>query len=174
MSELIRLDRKLYHSNDLAVVWRISNKNTLYTAISRYVHKGILIPVYKGLYSTVPLSSLSPLELGVAIVHKYTYLSTESVLVQGGVIYQATQGHTFVSSVSKKITIEKIPFIYRKLKDEFLNNPSGITNQNGIFVASVERATADMLYFNPKYHFDVPDNIDWEKVEKIRKEVGYF
>lgn len=174
ISELIKLDRKLYHTNDLAILWGISNKNTLYTAIKRYVQKGILTPIFKGLYSTVPLSQLDPLELGVAVVHKYTYLSTESVLSQAGIIYQTIHKYTFVSSVSKKITAGGISFIYRKLKDEYLNNPSGIANQNGIFISSVERAVADILYFDPNYHFDVPDNIDWKKVNDIQKEVNYL
>ena len=173
LSGLIRLDRKLCHTNDLAILWGISNKNTLYTATKRYVHSGVLIPVYKGLYSTVPLSQLDPQELGVAVVHKYAYLSTESVLAQAGIIYQATYGNTFVSSVSKKLNIGAMRFTYRKLKDEYLNNPSGILSQNGVFTASPERAAADMLYFNPAYHFDVPDNIDWAKVSVIQKEVGY-
>jgi len=174
ISELIRLDRHLYHSNDLAILWGISSKNTLYTAVKRYVLKGVLIPVYKGLYSTIPLSQLDPLELGVAVVHKYAYLSTESVLAQAGVIYQAIHKYTFISSVSKKITIGDKSFIYRKLKDEYLNNPAGIDNQNGIFTASVERAAADMLYFDKNYHFDVPENIDWKKMNDIQKEVNYL
>ncbi len=82
INELIKLDRRLYHTNDLAILWGVSNKNTLYTTIKRYVQKEILIPVYKGLCSTIPLSQLNPLEMGVAIVHKYAYLSTESVLAQ--------------------------------------------------------------------------------------------
>ncbi len=174
ISELIRLDRHLYHSNDLAILWGISSKNTLYTAVKRYVLKGVLIPVYKGLYSTIPLSQLDPLELGVAVVHKYAYLSTESVLAQAGVIYQAIHKYTFISSVSKKITIGDKSFIYRRLKDEYLNNPAGIDNQNGIFTASVERAAADMLYFDKNYHFDVPENIDWKKMNDIQKEVNYL
>jgi predicted transcriptional regulator of viral defense system len=174
INELIKLDRKLYHSNDLAILWGISSKNTLYTAIKRYVQKGVLIPVYKGLYSTIPISQLNPLELGVAIVHKYTYLSTESVLAQAGIISQNPYGYTFVSSLSKKVTTSGISFLYRKIKDEYLNNPSGLTNQNGLFVASTERAVADMLYFNPRYNLDIPGSVDWEKVKTIQKEVGYL
>jgi len=174
ISELVRLDRKLVHSNDLAVLWGISSKNTLYTAIKRYVKRGILIPIYNGLYSTVPILQLDPRELGVAIIHKFAYLSTESVLVQDGIIYQGTYGNTFVTSVSEKITIGEISFIYRKMKDQYLNNRSGLTEVSNIFVASTERAVADMLYFNPSYHFDVPDNIDWEKVNTIQREVGYL
>jgi hypothetical protein len=171
--ELIQLDRKIFHTGDLAVLWDIYSKNTLYTTIKRYVKKGILIPVYKGLYSTVPLSRLDPLELGKAIIHRFTYLSTESVLSQAGIIFQATYAYTFVSDLPKKITVDSMSFLFRKLKPEYLHNPLGILNQNGIFMASPERAVADMLYFNPRYHFDAADIIDFEKVKLIQKEVGY-
>lgn len=173
LDELIKLNRKLYHSNDLAILWGLANKNTLYTAIKRYVAKGVLIPVYKGLYATIPLAQLDPLELGVAVIHKFAYLSTESVLAQAGTISQTTYGLTFVSSVSRSLTVGNVTFRYRKLKDEYLNNPAGLTHQNGIFVAIPERAAADMLYFNPRYHFDVPDSLDWDRLNAIRKEVGY-
>lgn len=173
MSELIRLDRKIYHTGDLAVLWNISPKNTLYTTIKRYVQKGVLTPIYKGLYSTVPLHQLNPLELGKAIIHRYTYLSTESVLAQAGVIAQATYRYTFVSDLSKKVTVGSMSFLFRQLKDEYLYNPTGIINQNGFFSATTERAVADMLYFNPQYHFDVPESVDFKKVRLIQKEVGY-
>ena len=174
ISELIKLDRKLYHSNDLAILWDINNKNTLYTTIKRYVQKGVLIPVYKGLYSTVPLVSLNPLELGKAIIHRYTYLTTESVLSQAGIISQRVYDYTFASDQSKRISVGQWSFRFRKLKDDYLLNPTGIIPQNGVFVATVERAVADMLYFSPKYHFDVPGSIDFEKVKSIQKEIGYL
>jgi len=173
INELIKQDRKIYHSNDLAILWGISNKNTLYTTIKRYVKKGILIPIYKGLYSTVPLQQLDPLELGKAIIHRYTYLSTESVLTQAGIILQATYAYTFVSSLSKRVTVGSMSFLFRQLKDEYLFHPGGIENQNGIFVASTERAVADLLYYNPSYHFDIPENIDFEKVKLLQQEIGY-
>jgi predicted transcriptional regulator of viral defense system len=173
INELIKLDRKIYHTNDLALLWNITNKNTLYTTIKRDVQKGVLLPIYKGLYSTVPLSQLDPLELGKAIIHRYTYLSTESVLARAGVIAQAIYVFTFVSDRPKKATVESMSFLFRQLKDKYLNNPTGVINQNGVFIATTERAMADMLYFNPKYHFDVPESIDFKKVKFIQKEVGY-
>ncbi len=173
LNELIKSDRTVYHSNDLAILWNISNKNTLYTTIKRYVQKGVLIPIYKGLYSTVPVSELDPLKLGRAIIHRYTYLTTESVLAQVGIISQATYAYTFVSSISKKVTVRDISFRFRKLKDEYLYNPTGIVKRDGNFVATTERAVADMLYYNPKYHFDFSESIDFEKVKRIQKEIGY-
>ena len=152
INELLKLDRKIYHTNDLAIIWGITNKNTLYTTIKRYIQKGVLIPIYKGLYSTIPLSQLNPLELGKSIIHRYTYLSTESVLVQAGVIFQAIYSYTFVTDRTQTVSVGPVSFLFRKLKDEYLHNPAGITIQNGVFVAATERAAADLLYFNPKYH----------------------
>jgi len=173
ISELIRLDRKVFHTNDLAVLWGIANRHNLYMTITRYIDKGVLFPVYKGLYSTVPVSSLDPLELGAAIIHRYTYLTTESVLAQAGVITQRVYDYTFVADRSRRISVGQCSFRFRKLKDDFLYHPAGIVNRNGVFVASTERAAADMLYFNPKYHFDVPESIDFNKVRSIQKEIDY-
>jgi hypothetical protein len=173
ISDLIKLDRKLFHTNDLAVLWGISNRHNLYVTISRYIDKGILFPIYKGLYSTVPVEALNPLEVGKAVIHRYTYLTTESVLSQAGVISQVVYDYTFVADVSKRVSVGKWSFRFRKLKDKYLYNPVGILDQSRVFVATTERAAADMLYFNPKYHFDVPESIDFEKLRIIQNEVGY-
>ncbi len=174
INELIKSDRNIYHTNDLAILWDISNKNTLYTIIKRYVQKGVFIPIYKGLYSTVPVSELDPLELGRAVIHRYAYLTTESVLAQEGIITQATYAYTFASSLSRKATFWDFSFVFRKLKDEYLYNPTGIVKKDGNFVATLERAVADMLYFNPKYHFDFFESIDFVKVKHLQKEIGYL
>jgi hypothetical protein len=167
------LDRKLFHSNDLALLWGITNRNTLYTSIKRYVQKGILIPIFKGLYSTMPLEQLDPIDLGQAIIHRYAYLSTESVLAEAGAITQITYSYTFVSDQSKRLSIGPWSFLVRQMKDESLHNPTGVQMRDSTFVATVERAAADMLYFNPRYHFDVRERIDFEKVKAIQEEVGY-
>jgi predicted transcriptional regulator of viral defense system len=174
LDKLIKVENRLYHTNDLAVLWGVSNKNTLYTTIKRYVQKGVLISIYKGLYSTLPLEKINPLELGRAVIHSYCYLSTESVLAQAGIISQTIFAHTFVTNRSKKITVGPHTFLYRRLKDELLMNTEGITNQNGMLVATPERAVADMRYFSPHYHFDVLDNVDLAKVNSLEREVGFI
>ena len=173
ISELIQFDRKLFHTNDLAVLWGINNRHNLYMTITRYMDKGVLFPVFKGLYATVHVPSLDPLELGAAIIHRYTYLSTESVLSQAGIITQRVFDYTFVADRSRRVIVGQWSFRFRKLKDDFLYHPAGIGNQDGIFIASIERAVADLLYFNPKYYIDIPENIDFDKVRSIQKEIGY-
>jgi hypothetical protein len=62
----------------------------------------------------VPIEQLDPLELGKAVIHRYTYLSTESVLAQAGVIAQTTYAYTFVSSLSKKVTVGSVSLLARE------------------------------------------------------------
>ena len=169
---LLKQKRKLFHTRDLALLWGNPEPNTLYTTIKRYVQKGILIPIHKGFYAVMPLSKLDPVLLGISYLHTYAYLSLESVLFEAGVIFQRGEYMTLVSSVSKKFSVGSYKYLVRKMRNEFLHNPAGISNQH-VRKATLERAVADMLYFNPKYHFDNPKAIDWRRVKEIQKEVGY-
>ena len=94
-------------------------------------------------------------------------------MAQAGVIAQAIYNVTFVSDLHKKITVGSTSFLFRQLKAEYLYNPIGGISHEGVFTATTERAAADMLYFNPNYHFDVPESIDFNKVKSIQKEIGY-
>lgn len=170
---LLKQEQKLFHTNDLALLWKIENLNTLYTTIKRYIQKGILIKLHKGFYATVPPEKIDPLELGVGYLHTYAYLSLESVLTRHGVIFQNENYLTLVSSFSKKFTLAGQNYLVRKMKAEFLYQPAGLEEKNGVRIATLERAVADLLYFQPRYHFDNPKSVNWQKVREIQKEVGF-
>jgi len=170
---LLKQERKLFHTNDLALLWKITNSNTLYTTIKRYKKRGILIPIQKGLYSTVPLDQLDPVEVGAAFLHDYAYLSTGSVLIRAGVIAQSIPVITLVSTTSKRFVIHDQEYRSRQMQKAFLYHHAGVVKQDGYYQASTARAAADLLYYNPDYYFDNPKAINWEKVEKIQKEVGF-
>lgn len=170
---LIKQERKLFHTRDLALIWAIENNNTLYTLIKRYLKKGVLIPIHKGFYSTVPLEKIDPIVLGISFLHRFAYLSCESILGQEGVIFQQSPYITLVSSVSEKFAVGKHQFWVRKMKDEFLHHPAGLKQENDYQKATLERAVADLLYFNPLYHFDNLKAIDWKKVKLMQREVGF-
>jgi len=170
---LLKYSQNLFHTGDLGLLWNIENKNTLYMTIKRYVDRGILIRVQKGFYSKIPLERLSPIKLGMSFLHSFCYLSTESILVKEGIISQAIPHITLISNQSKKFKIKNDSYISRQMKDEFLFNEIGITTRDNVKEASIERAVADMLYYDANYHFDAPNLIDWSKVKKIQKEVGF-
>ena len=173
IAELIRSGRTVFHTQDLMLLWRMENDNTLYTTIKRYIQKGILFSIRKGVYSLLPPDKLDPIILGPILIHKYCYLSTETILEQAGLMPQIITSLTFVSESSQKITYLNRVYAYRQLKPEFLYNKSGVYEDGGTFLATVERAIADLWYFNPKYHLDNLSQVDMRQVKKIQKDVGY-
>lgn len=172
---LIKQDKKLFHTADLGLLWDIKNKNTLYMSVYRLVKRGSLFPVHKGLYSVLPVNQLDSIILGASVLHRYTYLSTESVLSQAGIIHQNTYKITFVSDVSKMFSVGANDYLVRKLQTKFLYNTAGINSRgDGVLIADVKRAIADLLYFQPGYHFDADSLIDWNAVKLMQKEIGYI
>lgn len=153
-SVLLQSGQKLFHTQDLEVLWRINNKNTLYVTVNRFIKRKILYKIIKGLYSTVPINEINKYQLGASLLRKYSYLSCESVLFSRGVIFQVPSSITYISSISKKIKLGDIYYSYRKMKPERLFDSSGIIKKDGYCMATAERAISDMRYFNPKYYFD--------------------
>ena len=173
-AELARLGEVVFHTDDLANLWRITNKNTLYTTIKRYVEQGLLFRIHKGFYAIKPLREIDPYLLGVKALHSYAYVSCEAVLREQGIIQQELSAITLVSGETKRFSIAGTHYYSRKLSDQFLYQQIGIEAlENGIRKASVERAVADILYFNSHAYFDGKNRIDWEKVRALQKEIGY-
>ena len=143
--------------------------------LSRYVNKGMIHRIYKGLYAVKPINEINPYLLGIKAIHGQAYVSCESVLFDHGVINQPPQEITMVSVLSKRFTIGGHRFRSRKLSDTFLSNTAGITMLNGVYTASLPRAIADTLYFNPRKYLDADHSslIDWKEVSSIARQVGY-
>lgn len=149
----------------------IRNANTLRVTSHRLVRGGILHRIHRGLLSILPPEKIDPLLLGSACLHRFSYVTTESVLRDEGFILQSVQAVTFASGVSRKFTVAGHRFVSRRLHERFLHNQQGIVRVGGIFRATAERAIADMLYVNPWYSFDRP--VDWKKVRALQEEIGY-
>lgn len=170
---LARQPHTIFHARDLGRLWNIENSNTLYTLLKRYTKQTLLYRVYKGLYSLLPVEKLDPLLLGIKALHGYAYVSTETILIKDGIITQVVYSYTFISNQSRHFKIGLFDFKSRKLQDQFLYHPAGIIQENGIMKATLERAVADLLYFNPKAYLDGIEMIDFAKVKKLQQEIGY-
>lgn len=174
-AKIAQLGDTIFHSGDLANLWGITDANTLHTTLKRYAERGLLVRIHKGLYTIRPLRELDPRHVGIAALHRYAYVGTETVLAQAGIIQQIIPCITLVSSVSKRFTIGEECYRARTLADRFLFSPAGIAVEDGVHVASTERAIADMLYFNPCMYFDGERAgvIDWDTVRALAQEIGY-
>ena len=167
---LLQNKQNVLHTQDLSLLWSIEG-NTLYTTIKRYCAKNILNRVYKGMYVIGDLEDISPLLLGVKALNRYSYISTETILEQAGVINQRIPHITLISSVSRRFKINEHSFICRQLQDKHLYQTTGIIEKNNIKIATIERAVADLLYFNAKFYFDNPKLINWNKVKIIQQQI---
>lgn len=163
----------VFHVSDLRQLWGVKNTNTLYTMLKRYVQQGLLYRIYKGFYALISPDQLDPWLLGVKAIHNYAYISTETVLTREGIIPQIVHDITLVSADSRSFEIASSSYLSRQLQDKYLYNPVGIFEKDGIFVATAERAVADLLYFNPRATFDGRALIDFDKVREIQVELGY-
>lgn len=171
--KLARMNELIFHASDLLNIWQIKDRNTLYTTLKRYTANGLLYRIYKGLYSLNPINDLDPFLLGIKAIHEYCYISTETVLANEGIIQQNINYITLVSSKSKRFSIGDYSYYSRQLNDKYLFQTDGIIDQKGIRIATKERAVADLLYFNPEMYFDNSSGINWSKVKKIQKNIGY-
>ena len=171
---LLEQNKKIFRTADLAVLWEIENKNTLWTMIKRYVQRQILYRIHRGLYSITPLEKLHKYELGCAVVGPFSYVSAETVLQNAGVIMQNVSVVTLMGKKTKKIIIQGTEYWSRRLNAKYLLNRAGIVENERFAVASLERAVVDMQHFNPKYYFDNKMAINEEKIKQIKKEVGYL
>lgn len=172
-SQLARLGFSVFHAGDLANLWKISNSRNLHMTLKRYADKGLLVRIYRGLYSLKPVEQLPPFLIGLKVLHRMAYISTETMLAEAGIIQQKVNQITLASAISKKFSVGEYYFCSRKLADKFLYNESGIIEADSIKKATTERAVADLLYFNPNAYFDAENLIDWKKVKDLQKAIGY-
>jgi predicted transcriptional regulator of viral defense system len=170
---LLEHDQHVFRTADLAVLWGISNKNTLRTTIKRYMQRGILYPIMRGLYSTRSLNKLHPYELGCAIAGSYSYVSTETVLSHEGIINQIPHAITLIGKKKKDVTIAGQRFAVRVFAEKFLVQRVGIHETPTYSIASLERAVADMLHIRSTYYFDNMVSFDQKKVDEMIVKIGY-
>ena len=174
-SDIASMGEVVFHAKDLANLWHIRNKNTLYKTLSRYTASGVIYRVYKGFYSIKKIRDIDPYLLGVKSARGDVYVSCESILFDNAIINQPPREITLIGKASKRFTIGDQKFRSRKLQDDFLFNDAGIQTKNGVRIASVERAVADMLYFSPKKYLDAFNSkmVSWIKVKEIVDKIGY-
>ena len=89
-AQLAKLGEIIFHAKDLANLWQIKNPNTLYTSLKRYNQQRLLFRIYKGFYSIKPINQLDPFLLGIKAMHKFCYISAETILEKAGIIQQKT------------------------------------------------------------------------------------
>lgn len=126
---------------------------------------GKLKRLHQGVYAKEPYNSFEFANK----LYTPSYISLETVLSQGNVVFQYYETIFAVSYVTRKITVGSIHIQYRQMKGDVLINRAGVMEQNGYFIATLERAFLDAVYIYKNYHFDNLGVIDWKKVENLKR-----
>lgn len=137
----------------------------LRSRIRYFTNKGKLRRLHQGVYAK---KEYNPLEVANK-VYKPSYISLETVLAKGGVVFQYYETIFVVSYLTRTMVLKDTTIQYRQIKRNILTNLEGIEQREGYFIASLERAFLDAVFIYKNYHFDNLDSIDWEKVEKLKK-----
>lgn len=170
---LLQSEKRIFRTSELALLWDMENRGTLLKTIGRYIERGILFRIYRGLYSTLPLDRLDDYEIGCAIGGPFSYISGETVLSKHGIVFQDIQKVTLFGKKQKEVVVNNKTYLCRYLKDQFLLNRAGIEDEKGYSVATVERALADIRHINPHFFVDNEISIDEKKLNILNENIGY-
>ena len=113
LQRLINQKKKIFQSSELALLWGMTNKQTLQMTMYRYQKRGLLFRVAHGLYSVVPIEGLNPFAIGSAVAGALSYVSCESVMFQAGLINQAVRKITLVGKKQKQFSVGDHAFYCR-------------------------------------------------------------
>jgi hypothetical protein len=162
--KLYKSPLSVFRLKDVALITGEAEHQLLSAKLNYYVRKGKLINPRKGLYAKADYHTE---ELACKLFAP-SYISLECVLQKAGVIFQFDSAITSVSYLSRTIEIESQLYSFRKLKSEILVNDTGIDRKdNGVNMASPERALLDLFYLNSKAWFDNLNSIDVNKIQNL-------
>jgi len=100
-----------------------------------------------------------------------SYVSLYTILQEAGIVFQPYTSVFAVSQRSQEIEIDGQKYIYRKIKDDILLNPTGTVFVNGVHRATPERAICDKLYLDGEEYFDNLRRIDWNLMKNLNTDV---
>ena len=156
--------RSVFRLKDIAMLSGEINFISLNKKINYLVRTGKLKNLRKGIYAKQPYS----LEELAGRIFSPSYISFEYVLQQAGIIFQYNSEISCVSYLSRKLEIDSHKFNFKKIKSEILVDNTGIIQkENGVFIASPERAFLDMLYLSKEYYFDNISLLNKDLIYKI-------
>ncbi|MBN1684136.1 MAG: hypothetical protein JW855_01685 [Gammaproteobacteria bacterium] len=161
LSLILRSPKTIFSFQDIALLWRESDRNTIQNRLSYYIENNKLVRIRKGIYAKD--RNYDPLELATKIFTP-SYISFETVLAQEGIIFQYYDQIFIASYLNRTITCDNHQLTFKKIKNTVLTCKKGLIQQRNYTIASKERAFLDILYLNKHYYFDNLNPIDWEKV----------
>ncbi len=166
ISRLLSLPKPYFTATDLEKILGLP-RASLYVTLTRLVQAGVLARLRKNVYKL----AIAPTESEKAASELYfpSYLSFESALSKHGILSQIPYTLTFATTrPSKKMVLGNVQVEYRRMKRDLF---FGYGMENGIYIASPEKALLDELYLvsRGKTTLDI-DELDLREINGARLE----
>jgi hypothetical protein len=156
--------RTVFRLNDIAMLLGEISFVSLNKRLNYHVQKGKLLNPRKGIYAK---TGYNMLELA-GLLYTPSYISLGYVLQKSGITFQFDSQITAVSYQTRTIEVDGVSLSYQKIKNEILVDTTGITtDDNGVCMATPERAVLDTLYLNSHYYFDSLNSIDIDLINRL-------
>ncbi|MGA2508133.1 MAG: hypothetical protein ABSF80_11735 [Chitinispirillaceae bacterium] len=169
LNEILRSRRTVFSFKELMLSWGGIDGKTARARVHYYVKNNDLYHLRRGLYAKD--MHYDKFELATRIFTP-SYVSFETVLGAGGIIFQHYNRIFVASYQSKEIVCDNQTFSFKTIKIPVLTNPAGIENREFYSIASPERAFLDVVYLHKDYHFDNLSPLNWDKVYGILPAYG--
>lgn len=162
---LLSTSQTVFTVDDLAVLWRISDRSRLWEIIKYYVRTNRLHLIQRGVYALS--ENHSPLEAAVKLFPP-AYISFTTALALHGAYFQFSSEIHVMAQASKRLSLSTGQvFVYHQLKNDILLNQQGVDKVDGYWVASLERAICDTSYLVPDFVFEYLHNVDFQQLEHL-------
>ena len=162
IEKIKKINKAFYTAADISKVSGLSRSSVL-VLLNRLAKGGRLIRLRRNCY-IFPDKKID-LELIAAQIDPDGYVSFESALARFGILSQIPYSLTMATpNRSKKIKVGEREIIFRKIKK---NLKGDIFLENGIQIASAEKALLDMVYLVSRGQSDFNfDELDWRTINK--------
>jgi hypothetical protein len=158
-------EESVFTLNEIAQLFPNLSYKSLRDRLYYFTKAGKLKRPRQGIYAK---SEYNIMELANK-VYRPSYVSLETVLEKGGVVFQHYDTIYLVSYLTRTLEIDGTNIQYRKVRGDVLTNTEGMERKTGYFIATLERAFLDAVNIYKNYHFDNLNALDWEKVESLKK-----
>lgn len=165
IEKLITSGKKVFTTDDLAVVWQIDDRKKLKERIKYYLRKERLAHLHKGVYA---YGEFTPMDVAQKLV-PLSYISLYTTAQMHGLTFQYYSTIFCMSLKSKKFDLDGQKYEYHKVKETVFYNALGQVNEGRYTIANKERTICDLLYVYPGFSFDNLKGVDVELLRKIAR-----
>ena len=166
MEKLYKSEINVFSVEDLASIWKISNRRRLLESIKHYTRTGRLKSIKRGLY----IADKNYTELEIAQkAYSPSYVSLHTALGVYGVNFQYYNTIYSISLKTKTFNILESEYSYHAVDEGVFWNHLGIDRKTNYQIATVERAICDTMYLFPQTGFEHLELVNREKLSEVSK-----